>query len=197
MSQTASLGTALSSLRTTTHLLSSSLSILDEGTSDLPRLTRVLQQTRHFELLPSSTLQTAQESVLSELTPEIEGLIARVEAQVEKLERREQGVRARWELQEGRLGREPDGSALGRQRSSSGRQSADPNAGKQKPDVRHEIKARQLKAKKDRLSYAVERLTLQAQQTERKLRQSMAAEQVRMLRDQAQDPVSENDEASP
>ena len=46
-------------------------------------------------------------------------------------------------------------------------------------DARQELKAKQLKAKKQRLSYAVERLTLQAQQTERKLRQSMAAQELR------------------
>lgn len=52
-----------------------------------------------------------------------------------------------------------------------------------KPDARSELKAKQLQAKKQRLSYAVERLTLQAQQTERKLRQSMVAQEMRSARE--------------
>ncbi len=39
-----------------------------------------------------------------------------------------------------------------------------------------EAKLKQLRQKRERLSYAVERLTLQAQQKERQLRMSMAAQ---------------------
>ena len=39
-----------------------------------------------------------------------------------------------------------------------------------------ELKMKQMRQKKERLSYAVERLTLQAQQKERELRKSMAAQ---------------------
>jgi DASH complex subunit SPC19 len=38
------------------------------------------------------------------------------------------------------------------------------------------LKMKQMRQKKERLSYAVERLTLQAQQRERQLRKSMAAQ---------------------
>lgn len=38
-----------------------------------------------------------------------------------------------------------------------------------------ELKMKQLRQKKERLSFAVDRLTLQAQQRERQLRMSMAA----------------------
>lgn len=179
MSTSAVLSSALTSLRTSTDLLSSSISILDSGISDLPRLSKVLSQTRHFELLPSSTLHTAQENVLAELTPEIESLLSRVESQVERLERREQGLRAKWELQEGRLGRESSATTEGGRRPSSGAGPKISNDKGAKVDPRQELKAKQLKAKKQRLSYAVERLTLQAQQTERKLRQSMAAQELR------------------
>lgn len=180
------LNNCLASLRSSTDLLASSISILNSGTSDLTRLSKVLAQTRHFELLPSATLHAAQSTVLSELTPEIESLIARVESQVEKLERREQGLRAKWELQEGRLGRESDSGAFaGRRPSADARRPSIGAAerGRAKPDARQELKAKQLQAKKQRLSYAVERLTLQAQQTERKLRQSMAAQEMRLARD--------------
>lgn len=167
---------SLASLRTSTDLLGSSLSILDSGISDLPRLSRVLTQTRHFELVPSSTLTSAQEAVLSELAPEVESLIARVEAHVEKLERREQGLRAKWDLQEGRLGREAQG---GESAYTTTTRNSSTGEGRGKAiGPMQELKAKQLRQKKERLGYAVERLTLQAQQTERKLRMSMAAQEM-------------------
>jgi len=189
MIMTTSLQGALSSLQTSTALLSSSLSILEAGVSDFPRLSKVLSQTRHFELLPSSSLSSAQDALLAELTPEVESLLTRVETYVERLERRESSLRARWELQEGRLGRETEGGSRdvignGTRRGPNGIGRDD--AGGRKLDntgAREELKAKQLRQKRDRLSYAVERLTMQAQQTERKLRQSMAAQERKVHQD--------------
>jgi len=184
---TASLTGALTSLRTSTYTLSSTLSMLDTGIADLPRLSHVLSQTRHFELLPLSTLQTAQQGVIDELAPEVERLISRVEAYVERLEVRERGLRARAELQEGRLadgvrtgmgGRSGSAIAGSRQGSAGGRE-AKAQQQQQVMGAREELKVRQLRQKKERLSYAVERLQMQAQQTERKLRMSMAAQESR------------------
>lgn len=93
---------------------------------------------------------------------------------MEKLERREQGLRARWELQEGRLGREGGGR--------SGFAGGAAAAGGRVLGAREEMKALQLRQKKERLGYAVERLQLQAQQTERKLRMSMAAQEQQQQR---------------
>jgi len=185
---TASLAGALTSLRTSTYTLSSTLSMLDTGIADLPRLSHVLSQTRHFELLPLSTLQTAQQGVIDELAPEVERLISRVEADVERLEVRERGLRARAELQEGRLGdgmrmsagpggRSGSAMARARQASAIGREAKVQQ--QQVVGAREELKAKQLRQKKERLSYAVERLQMQAQQTERKLRMSMAAQESR------------------
>lgn len=181
-SSTASLTGALTSLRNSTYTLSSTLSILDAGISDLPRLSHVLSQTRHFELLPLSTLQTAQDEVISELAPEVERLISRVEGYVDRLEVRERGLRARAELQEGRLG---DSSRVVQARiveTGERARASQAGAGEGRAAAvgpREELKARQLRQKKERLSYAVERLQLQAQQTERKLRMSMAAQEVK------------------
>ncbi|KAL9054934.1 MAG: hypothetical protein Q9162_003875 [Coniocarpon cinnabarinum] len=163
------LAPALASLRTSTELLSSSLSILDAGTRDLPRLSQVLQQTRHFELTPSSALASAQEDVLSELVPEVERLLERVERVIERREGREEWLRARWALGEGRLGRDsgPETSVAKPNRKKSVK---DPKPG-------NEAKAARLRQKKERLSYSVERLTLQAQQRERQLRMSIAKQE--------------------
>lgn len=187
-SQTSSLASSLASLRTSTALLSSSLAILHTGTSDLPRLTKVLSQTRHFELVPTSALQTAQEAVLAELTPEVERLLERVESVVERRERRVEWLRARWALGEGRLGRDTGinsavasttNSAYAPSLTNSSKPSSHPRTNASSSEVAEERAPRPPTEKKERLSYAVERLTLQANQRERQLRKSMAAQEVR------------------
>lgn len=160
---------SLTSLQQSTALLNSSLSILESGTKDLPRLTRVLQQTRHFELTPASSLASAQQAVLAELVPEVERLLARVESVIERREGREEWLRARWALGEGRLGR--DAGSIGEVKKQGSKQ-------ERKPVDR--MKAARLRQKKERLSYAVDRLQLQAQQRERQLRVSMAKQEVEL-----------------
>ncbi|MCJ1430593.1 hypothetical protein MMC29_008511 [Sticta canariensis] len=159
------LASCVSSLRSSNTLLSSSISILDSGVNDFPRLAKVLQTTRHFELLPTSTLSTAQASLLAALTPEIASLLSRVETHLDKLERREQALIARCDLLEGRLshgdeGREGVGDPKGRHRASEGGREA--------------LRLKQMRGKKERMAYAVERLVMQAQQKERQLRMSVA-----------------------
>ncbi|KAI9819181.1 MAG: hypothetical protein M1827_007337 [Pycnora praestabilis] len=165
-----SLSGCVASLKNSMQLLDSSISILDSGVSDFPRLAKVLQTTRHFELLPEYTLQTAQSSLLASITPEVTQLLSRASTHLDKLSRREQSLIARCELQEGRLGQQGGQrtSAHARQRSKSSIARAS-QGGK-------ETKLRALRQKKERLSYAVERLTLQAQQKERQLRLSVAAQ---------------------
>ncbi|WPH01809.1 Hypothetical protein R9X50_00466300 [Acrodontium crateriforme] len=93
----------VASLQSSMQLLESSINILDSGVSDYPRLTKVLQTTRHFELVSENELVTAQSSLLSEIQPEVSVLLSRVETYLDKLERREQSLIAKAELQEGRL----------------------------------------------------------------------------------------------
>lgn len=117
---------------------------------------------QHFELVSEPDLVTAQSSLLSELQPEVSNLLTRVELHLDKLERREQSLIAKADLQEGRLSR-----SSGPARSTGG----DALTGIE------EVKMQQLRQKKERLSYAVSRLELQAGQRERQLRKSMAAQQ--------------------
>lgn len=168
---------SIASLRTTTALLQNSLDILSTGTRDLPRLRTVLQQTRHFELAPSSALSAAQADVLSELGPEVERLLARVEKVVEGRERREEWLRARWTLGEGRLEREVGSFGQGEKAVV---RDEEVDAGKEQEKQRVDgAKVKRLRQKKERLSYAVERLQLQANQRQRQLRMSMAAQEAR------------------
>jgi DASH complex subunit SPC19 len=69
-----------------------------------PSAIHTYRPTQHFELTPSSSLTAAQASLASELRPAITTLLQRVESHCAKLERREQALVAKSELQEGRLG---------------------------------------------------------------------------------------------
>lgn len=95
---------------------------------------------------------------------------------MDKLERREQSLIAKCQLNEGRLSQYNESSAAQSQSASR----ASSRAGRWAPGSGglaplEELKVKQLRQKKERLSYAVDRLTLQAQQRERQLRMSMAA----------------------
>ncbi|KAI9733301.1 MAG: hypothetical protein M1834_003385 [Cirrosporium novae-zelandiae] len=162
-----SLGSSVSSLQSSLSLLESTISILDSGVSDFPRLGKVLQTTRHFELLPESQLAAAQSALLSELTPAIASLLVTVSNYLDKLERREQTLIAKYQLQEGRL------SQPGRA-GHANRGSEQKKATASKPHDPYEVEMRRLRQKKERLELQVERLGLQAGQRERELRKSMA-----------------------
>lgn len=168
----ASLGPAVSSLRSSLSLLDSSIAILDEGVSDLPRLCKVLQRQQHFELLPEPTLRAAQQSLVDELAPAIEQLISTAEAYVDQLGRKEESLKARYELLEGRM------SGSKRTSSLSGNANLTKKAGPNRNTGLSEMKmleAKRLQQRKERLQYTIERLELQTKQRERDLRKSMAS----------------------
>ncbi len=124
---------------------------------------------QHFELVSEHDLTTAQSSLLSEIQPEVNTLLGRVETYLDKLERREQSLIAKAELQEGRLS-QPSRSSYGAKNGSIR------GGGGSGLTAAEEMKMQQLRQKKERLSYAVSRLELQAGQRERQLRKSMAAQ---------------------
>ena len=131
---------------------------------------------QHFELLPESALVESQSSLLASLTPELNSLLNRVETHLDKLARREQSLIAKCELQEGRLSSSrASGGVVGRQ-SKEGKKMVDDDVGDGVEQGREQLRLKQMRQKKERLSYAVDRLTLQAQQRERQLRMSMAAQ---------------------
>jgi DASH complex subunit SPC19 len=125
---------------------------------------------QHFELVSEHDLTTAQASLLSEIQPEVNTLLGRVETYLDKLERREQSLIAKAELQEGRL------SQPSRAKSPARMHSASAATGNGDLSAAEEMKLQQLRQKKERLSYAVSRLELQANQRQRQLRKSMAAQ---------------------
>ncbi|EXJ85596.1 hypothetical protein A1O1_05962 [Capronia coronata CBS 617.96] len=167
----ASLGPAVSSLRSSLSLLESSISILDEGVSDFPRLCKVLQTQQHFELLPEPTLREAQQSLVDEIVPAIDQLLSIAENHVNQLARREAGLKARSELLEGRLNNNRRNSSFGGDIRPFQNTTSTQAAGLADSKV---LEMKRLQQKKERLQYAIERLELQSKQRERELRKSMA-----------------------
>lgn len=132
-----------------------------------------LKDMQHFELVSESDLHNAQATLLEEIQPEIKSLLSTVEAHLDRLERREKSLIAKCELQEGRLGRAFTG---GRASGGLNRKPSTSAPGGDGLKGLEEVKALQVRQKKERLSYAVGRLELQASQRERQLRKSMAVQ---------------------
>ena len=162
----ATLGPAVSSLRSSLTLLESSISILDEGVNDFPRLCKVLQTQKHFELLPEPQLREAQQSLVDEIAPAISQLLSTAENYVNQLARKEDSLKARSELLEGRL-------KYGRKSSLAEAQSGTKNQAPPLSDARS-LEMKRLQQKKERLQYTIQRLELETKQKERELRKSMA-----------------------
>ncbi|KAJ6019223.1 hypothetical protein N7499_009618 [Penicillium canescens] len=171
----ASLSSCVSSLQSSLHILDNSITTLDSGVNDFPRLCKVLQTTRHFELLPEPTLREAQQSLLDEITPSIAHLLTLSTNHVEKLARREQGLKAKCDLQEGRLSSNPESrSSASRQTQTNALRGCMAGSGSNNAAKAAEL--RRLQQKKERLKFAVDRLELQSTQKQRQLRKSMAAQ---------------------
>lgn len=167
----ASLGPAVSSLRSSLSLLESSISILDEGVSDFPRLCKVLQIQQHFELLAEPTLREAQQSLVDEIVPAIHQLVSTAERHIDQLARKEESLKARSELLKGRLNTSGRNSSFG-----GGVQPSRPTESTSSTTLSDAklLEMKRLQQKKERLQYAIERLELQCKQRERELRKSMA-----------------------
>ncbi len=100
-----------------------------------------------------------------------------MDAYLDRLERKEKGLIARAELLEGRVGgKEEDEEGDGAAESDDEADATRRIGGQRGEKDPREEKLRQLKQKKERLEYAVERLSLQAQQRQKQLRKSMAAQ---------------------
>lgn len=135
----------------------------------------IAKRIQHFELIPEQSLQTAQSSLLNEISPEVNNLLTRVSTYLDKLERREQSLVAKYELQQGRLDMQQRTPTTSRPTSRARGKSLGGGGGSL--GMAEQLKMKQLKQKKDRLQFAIDRLQLQAGQRERQLRKSMAVPQ--------------------
>ncbi|KAI8687234.1 hypothetical protein LRP88_13392 [Fusarium phalaenopsidis] len=155
----------VSSLRTSLKFLESSVETLDNGVSDFPRLVNVLKTVRHYELIPQPTLAAAEASLRDDIGPFIALLLARADSQIERQERRIETLKARAELQQGRLAR-PDDDFDAKPKRGAG-------SGGRKLTAEERLRARAVRQRKEALRYGVERLELEVLQKERELRKRL------------------------
>ncbi|KAK1724239.1 hypothetical protein CaCOL14_012727 [Colletotrichum acutatum] len=164
----------VASLRTSLTFLQNSVSTLDTGVSDLPRLASVLRPTRHFELIPQPTLAAAEASLRDEIGPQIAKLLDRADAQIARRERRIETLQARCELLQGRLAApsEDDGYEA---RKAKGRGGYASGSGGKKKGLNGEsaLRARAVRQRREGLEYSVERLELEVLTKERELRKRL------------------------
>lgn len=119
---------------------------------------------QHYELIPQPTLAAAEASLRDEIGPYIALLLARADSQIERQERRIETLKARAELQQGRL-TQPDDDYRNRGRAASSR-------GK-RLSGEDKLRARVVRQRKEALRYGVERLELEVLQKERELRKRL------------------------
>ncbi|KAK3489581.1 DASH complex subunit Spc19 [Neurospora hispaniola] len=169
-----SFSTLLPPLHSSLNLLSSSLSLLDSSTSDFPRLSSVLKTVRHYELIPQPTLQAAEASLRDEIGPFIELLLERVDKELERKGRRVETLKARCELNGGRLSNynreQKSGAGGGMQKKGGGTKEARSGSGGKRLNGEAALRAKVVRQRKEALKYSVERLEMEVAQKERELR---------------------------
>ncbi|TPX11066.1 uncharacterized protein E0L32_007927 [Thyridium curvatum] len=164
--QISTYGDCVASLRTSLSFLESSVNTLGNGVADFPRLVSVLKTVRHYELIPQTTLAAAESSLRDEIGPSIALLLDRADRSLDREARRIETLKARAELQAGRLshGPEDDQHYDSGRNSSKGKQTGKALGGEAA------LRARMIRQRKEALKYSVERMELEVGQKERELR---------------------------
>ncbi|KAF3941371.1 hypothetical protein ABW19_dt0204990 [Dactylella cylindrospora] len=169
----------VSSLTLSTETLQTTIQVLDTAVADYPRLSKVLNSNRHFELISQSDLRTAQTVLSSTIQPETERLLKETEKHIHKLELKERKLVADAELLETRITnslKKPSGA--GKPAASSSASAVvggggGGTAGGSGNAVKAE-KLKKLKAQRQRLAYAVERLELEKRQKEMQVKKNLS-----------------------
>ncbi|KAL2131393.1 hypothetical protein VTI74DRAFT_5149 [Chaetomium olivicolor] len=165
----------VASLRTSLSFLESSVATLGTGVQDFPRLCSVLKTVRHYELIPQPTLAAAEASLRDEIGPFVALLLDRADKHLERQARRIETLKARAELNAGRLSHYP-GPAEDRHQGSNakGKGNARGRMGGSEQgtplDGGAALRAKVVRQRKEALKYSVERLELEVLQKERELR---------------------------
>ncbi|KAM7219504.1 hypothetical protein V8F06_005059 [Rhypophila decipiens] len=168
----------VASLRTSLSFLESSVNTLGNGVEDFPRLSSVLKTVRHYELIPQPTLAAAEASLRDEIGPFVAQLLDRADKQLERHARRVETLKARAELNAGRLShipRDRDGnyedsgksSRWGNKNAAAASRATSSNRPLQGEAA---LRAKVVHQRKEALKYSIERLELEVQQKERELR---------------------------
>ncbi|KAK8104415.1 uncharacterized protein PG998_011448 [Apiospora kogelbergensis] len=184
----ATYGDCVNALRGSLSHLEGSVSTLGAGVADFPRLANVLKTVRHYELIPQPTLAAAESSLRDEIGPAISILLDRADTHIDRVERRIESLKARADLQQGRLassrggyggyGDDDDEDHESFGEYGSGKNKSSKKRGATKISTAHlgeeaRLKARVVRQRKEALQYSVERLELQVLQKERELRKQV------------------------
>ncbi|OTA97582.1 hypothetical protein M434DRAFT_18981 [Hypoxylon sp. CO27-5] len=170
-----SYGDCVAALRTSLSFLESSVSTLGTGVADFPRLSHVLKSVRHYELIPQPTLVAAEASLRDEIGPAITTLLDRADAHIARVERRIDALKARAELQRGRLLHDHDHDHDHDPSSASASKRKPGSGGKGLSSERLAVEAKLKARQKEALQYSVERLELEVLQKERELKKRLDA----------------------
>ncbi|KAK4238517.1 hypothetical protein C8A03DRAFT_33452 [Achaetomium macrosporum] len=168
----------VASLRTSLSFLESSVATLGTGVQDFPRLSSILKTVRHYELIPQPTLAAAEASLRDEIGPFVALLLDRADKHLERQARRIETLKARAELNAGRLSHNPSSSSSGqgvrgsdRNQNTAKRKARDgAKQGGRPLDGGAALRAKVVRQRKEALKYSVERLELEVLQKERELR---------------------------
>jgi DASH complex subunit SPC19 len=124
---------------------------------------------KHYELIPTTTLAAAESSLRDEISPYITLLLSRAERQLERQARRIETLKARAELNAGRLSSSSPSVGGNGKGPAPGRK-----AGGRKLDGEAALRARVLRQRKEALKYSVERLEMEVSRKEREVRMRLA-----------------------
>ncbi|KAG4305905.1 hypothetical protein PORY_000815 [Pneumocystis oryctolagi] len=147
-----SLEGCVSSLSACNYRMDLLLATLDTGIEDFPRIQQVLSNKRHFEVVSKSDMEAAQQALEHEIYPQVQVLLQRAEAGIAKLERCEKALQSKVDLQEVRLQQPARLKHM---------HSAQTDGAEQLSRIK-ELSA--LRLKKERLIYALDRLSLESEQ---------------------------------
>ncbi|KAI0835448.1 DASH complex subunit Spc19 [Hypoxylon sp. FL0890] len=171
----ASYGDCVAALRTSLSFLESSVSTLGTGVADFPRLVNVLKSVRHYELIPQPTLVAAEASLRGEIGPAITTLLDRADAHIARVERRIDALKARSELQQGRLLHDSPSTPTSTSATASKRKPGSGSGGGSMNPERIAVEAKLKTRQREALQYSVERLELEVLQKERELKKRLDA----------------------
>ncbi|KAK3988429.1 DASH complex subunit Spc19 [Cladorrhinum sp. PSN332] len=166
----------VSNLRTSLSFLESSVQTLDQGVQDFPRITNLLKTVRHYELIPQPTLAAAEASLRDEIGPFIALLLDRAEKNLERQARRIETLKARAELNAGRLNSSNNNSNNDHVRPNRQQEKkkkvvvVDKGIGGKRLDGEQALRVKVLRQRREALKYSVERLEMEVRERERELR---------------------------
>ncbi|CAJ2504176.1 Uu.00g115700.m01.CDS01 [Anthostomella pinea] len=169
---TSSYSDCVTALRTSLSFLESSVSTLGNGVSDFPRLVNVLKTVRHYELIPQPTLAAAEASLRDEIGPATALLLDRADAHIDRVERRIDSLKARSELQQGRLQQDSSISTYSKGKGNAKNMKENVKPGRSL-EGSAKLRARVVRQRREALQYSVERLELEVLQKERELRKRL------------------------